>query len=155
MKKGTFVRASLICMLLLMGFVTAAVAADAVRGVTDKEILIGQWGPQTGPAALWGSVARGTGVLFALVNEEGGINGRKLKYFLRDDSYQPSKTKAIGKEFVEKIGVFGVVGGVGTSTGMAVRDYLIKNKVPWVSPATGSKNWSQPFQKYIFSTYPI
>ncbi len=155
MKKGIVMKASLICLLLLLGCVTAAFSADAVRGVTDKEILIGQWGPQTGPAALWGSVGRGTGVLFALVNDEGGINGRKLKYFLRDDSYQPSKTKAIAKEFVEKIGVFGVAGGVGTSTGMAVRDYLKKNKVPWVGPATGSKNWSQPFQKYIFSTYPL
>ena len=76
------------------------------RGVTDAEILIGQWDPQTGPAALWGAVARGTGVFFDLVNEEGGIAGRKIKYFMRDDAYQPSKTKAIAKEFVESLGDF-------------------------------------------------
>ena len=67
--------------------------------MTDDEIRIGQWGPQTGPAALWGAVARGTDLYFTLVNEEGGINGRKIKYYLRDDSYNPAKTKAIAKEF--------------------------------------------------------
>lgn len=151
MKRGAVVGICLICLAALVG---SAVAAEKVRGVTDKEILIGQWGPQTGPAALWGAVARGTGVLFDSVNEEGGIAGRKIKYFLRDDGYQPAKTKAIGKELVEKIGVFGVVGGVGTSTGMAVRDLLAENKVPWVSPSTGSSHWTVPFQKYIFAVYP-
>ncbi len=133
---------------------TTVLGADPVRGVTDTEILIGQWGPQTGPAALWGAVARGTGVYFDLVNEEGGIHGRKIKYFLRDDGYQPAKTKAIAKEFVESIGVFGVASGVGTSTGMAARDYLMENKVPWVGPSTGSKHWTQPLQKYLFAVYP-
>jgi ABC-type branched-subunit amino acid transport system substrate-binding protein len=130
-------------------------AEDKVRGVTDSSIKIGQWGPQTGPAALWGAVARGTGVYFDLLNSEGGIAGRKIEYFLRDDAYQPAKTKAIGKEFVEDIGVFGVVGGVGTSTGMAVRDYLMENKVVWVGPATGSKHWTRPTIKYLFGVYPL
>lgn len=151
MKRGAVLAILLICLWAAVG---SAVAADKVRGVTDNEILIGQWGPQTGPAALWGAVARGSGVLFDLVNEEGGIAGRKIKYFLRDDGYQPAKTKAIGKEFVEKIGVFGVVGGVGTSTGMAVRDMLAESKVPWVGPSTGSTHWTIPLQKYLFALYP-
>jgi branched-chain amino acid transport system substrate-binding protein len=132
----------------------AVLAADKVRGVTDTEILIGQWGPQTGPAALWGAVARGSGVYFDLINEQGGINGRKIKYYLRDDAYQPAKTKGIAKELVEEVGIFGVVCGVGTSTGMAVRDYLMESKVPWVGPATGSKHWTVPLQKYLFALYP-
>ena len=126
-----------------------------VRGVTDTEILVGQWGPQTGPAAAWGSVARGTGLLFKIINEEGGIHGRKIKYFLRDDSYQPAKTKAIVKEFLEQIGVFAVVAGVGVGTGMAVRDELMENKVIWVGPATGVYNWIQPFQRYLFAVFPL
>jgi len=129
-------------------------AAEKARGVTDTEVAIGQWGPQTGPAALWGAVARGTGVYFDLINEEGGIHGRKIKYYLRDDSYQPMKTKAIAKEFLENLGIFAVVGGVGTSTGMAVRDYLAENKVPWVAPSTGSSHWTIPLQKYLFAIYP-
>jgi len=130
-------------------------SAQQVRGVTDTEILIGQWGPQTGPAAPWGAVARGTDLLCKIVNEEGGIHGRKLKYFLRDDSYQPAKTKAIAKEFVEQIGVFAVVGGVGIATGMTARDYLMENKVPWYSPVTGGYEWIHPIQKYLFALYPL
>ena len=155
MKRVTRWTVVLIGAIVLLGIAIQGVAADKVRGVTDTEILIGQWGPQTGPAALWGAVGRATGVYFKMINEQGGIHGRKIKYFLRDDSYQPAKTKAIGKEFVEEIGVFAVVGGVGTSTGMAVRDYLtLENHIPWVSPATGSSHWTKPFNKYIFSTFP-
>jgi len=125
------------------------------RGVTDTEISVGQWGPQTGPAAAWGAVARGSGLLFKILNEEGGINGRKFKYFLRDDAYQPAKTKAIVKEFIEQIGVFGVVGGVGAGPGMAVRDDLMENKVVWVGVSTGIYEWIKPFQKYLFAVYPL
>jgi branched-chain amino acid transport system substrate-binding protein len=57
----------------------------AEEGVTDTTIRIGQWGPQTGPAAPWGAVARGTGVYFQMINEEGGIHGRKIEYNMFDD----------------------------------------------------------------------
>src|SRR5512139_3762354 len=109
--------------------IVSPASAQTVRGVTDTEILIGQWSPQTGPAAPWGAVARGTGLLFKGINDEGGIHGRKIKYFLRDDAYQPAKTKAIGKEFLEEIGVFAVVGGVGVAGGMTNRDALMEKKV--------------------------
>ena len=147
---------TLIGLLMVTVFLIAAPAsAQKVRGVTDTEILIGQWGPQTGPAAPWGAVARGTDLLVKIINEEGGINGRKIKYFLRDDSYQPAKTKAIAKEFVEQIGVFAVVAGVGVATGMTARDYLMENKVPWYGPVTGVYEWIHPIQKYLFALYPL
>ena len=131
-------------------------SAQSVRGVTDTEILVGQTGPQTGPAALWGAVARGTGLYFKGINDEGGIHGRKIKYFLRDDSYQPAKTKAIGKEFVEQIGIFSTVGCVGVGPGMTVRDYYTENKVIMVSMGcSGVTNWIKPFKKYIFPIYPL
>lgn len=155
MKKGSLWVVTMLCVLAVLGMASVTVAADKVRGVTDTEILIGQWGPQTGPAALWGAVGRATGVYFQMINDQGGIHGRKIKYFLRDDAYQPAKTKAIAKELVEDVGVFAMVGGVGTSCGMAVRDYLTKeNNVPWVSPASGSSHWTQPFNTFIFSTFP-
>jgi len=135
--------------------ISTPASAQKVRGVTDTEILIGQWGPQTGPAAPWGAVARGTDLLCKIINEEGGINGRKFKYFLRDDSYQPAKTKAIAKEFVEDIGVFAVIGGVGVATGMTARDYLMENQVFWFAPVTGVYEWIRPFQKYLFAVYPL
>jgi len=153
MLKRTLVSLSL---LFLAIFLTSTPSsAQQVRGVTDTEILVGQWGPQTGPAAPWGAVARGTDLLFKIVNEEGGIHGRKIKYFLRDDSYQPAKTKAIAKEFVEQIGVFAVASGVGVATGMTARDYLMENKVIWAGPATGVYEWIHPIQKYLFAVYPL
>ena len=153
---------TLIGLLMVTVFLIAAPASgQKVRGVTDTEILIGQWGPQTGPAAPWGAVARGTDLLVKIINEEGGIHGRKFKYFLRDDSYQPAKTKAIAKEFVEQVGdseprgVFAVVGGVGVATGMTARDYVMENKVPWCGPVTGVYEWITPIQKYLFAIYPL
>jgi len=129
--------------------------AQAERGVTDTEIRIGQWGPQTGPAALWGAVARGTGCYFKMINAEGGIHGRKIKYFLRDDGYMPPRTKAIAKELVEDKKIFAFASGVGSATGMAVKKYLHKNRVPWVGPAAGSTHWAYPPTKYLFGTYPL
>jgi len=144
-------------LLTAMVFLIAASApAQQVRGVTETEILIGQTGPQTGPAAAWGAVARGSGLFFKGINDEGGIHGRKIKYFLRDDGYQPAKTRAIGTEFVEQIGIFGVVGCVGVGPGMSVRDYYAENKVLMVSfGVSGVTNWIQPFNKYIFPIFPL
>ena len=147
---------ALIGLLMVTVFLIAAPAsAQKVRGVTDTEILVGQWGPQTGPAAPWGAVARGTDLLCKIINEEGGIHGRKIKYFLRDDSYQPAKTKAIAKEFVEQVGVFAVIGGIGVATGMTARDYLMENQVFWFSPMSGVYEWIYPVQKYLFALYPL
>ncbi|KAA3628921.1 MAG: ABC transporter substrate-binding protein [Proteobacteria bacterium] len=132
-----------------------ATAAE-LTGVTDTEIHIGQWGPQTGPAAPWGSVARGTGMLFQMINEEGGIHGRKIVYHMFDDQYNPAKTVAGVKELVEKEpGIFGFASGVGTSPGLAVKDYLMERGIPWVGPAAGSLHWITPPQKYLFSLYPL
>ncbi len=130
-------------------------AALAERGITDTEIKIGQWGPQTGPAALWGAVARGGQCYSDMINAEGGIAGRQLKYYLRDDAYQPPKTKAIVKELVENEGVFAFTGGVGSAPGLAVKPYLLEHKVPWVGPSAGSTHWAYPPTEYIFGVYPL
>ena len=138
--------------LVVLGFPFSAFAEE---GVTDTTIRIGQWGPQTGPAAPWGAVARGTGVLFQMINDEGGINGRKIEYHMFDDGYNPAKTKAGVKELQEGKGMFAWACGVGTSCGLAVKDYLMEKKIPWVGPAAGSLNWISPPQKYLFAVYPL
>ena len=131
-------------------------SADAAQqGFDDKEIRIGQWGPQTGPAAPWGSVARGSGLLFNVVNEQGGIHGRKIKYFIRDDQYNPAQTKAVVKELVEREGVFAFVGGVGGACGLAVMDYLQEKKVIWVGPSAAITQFVFPAKPYVFAVYPL
>jgi branched-chain amino acid transport system substrate-binding protein len=94
-------------------------------------------------------------LLFNIVNDEGGIHGRKIKYFIRDDMYNPAQTKAVVKELVERQGIFAFVGGVGAACGMAVKDYLAQNKVLWVGPSTAIEEYVQPVQPYLFAVYPL
>ena len=149
-KKGLF-----FVLIVMLSLVALPPAGAAAPGFDDKEIRVAQWGPQTGPAAPWGSVARGSSILFNLVNEEGGIHGRKIKYFIRDDQYNPSQTKAAVKELVEKHGIFAFVGGVSAAGGLAVKDYLAQNKVIWVGPATSVKEYVFPVNPYLFGVYPL
>lgn len=124
--------------LFALFFVTGNTHARNERGFDDKEIRVGQWGPQTGPAAAWGSVARGSKLLFDMVNDEGGIHGRKIRYFIRDDQYNPSQTVSAVRELVSRQGVFAFVGGVGTAPGLAVQDYLKQNEIIWIGVCTGA-----------------
>lgn len=149
-KQGIWV--VLVSIVMVLGFGSWAMAEE---GVTDREIHIGQWGPQTGPAAPWGAVARGTGIYFKMINEEGGIHGRKIVYHMFDDGYNPAKTKAGVKDLQENIGMFAWAGGVGTATGLAVKDYLMQRNIPWVGPVAGSLHWISPPQEYLFAVYPL
>ncbi len=126
----------------------------AEQGVTETEIHIGQWGPQTGPAAPWGAVARGTDAYFNMINDEGGIHGRKLILHYFDDEYNPAKTLAGVKQLQEDVGMFAWVAGVGTETGLAVKAYLTERKIPWIGPSSGSTHWVDPPNKYIFAVSP-
>jgi len=149
-RKGFWILAAMVAMVFGLTF-----NAVAEEGLTDTEIHLGQWGPQTGPAAPWGSVARGTGDYFKMINAEGGINGRKIVYHMFDDAYNPAKTKAGVKELQEGTGIFAWASGVGTAPGMAVREYILERKIPWVGPATGSSHWITPPNKYLFAVYPL
>ena len=142
-------------MIVCTVFMISSWACAAKPGFDDKEIRIAQWGPQTGPAAPWGSVARGTDILVKLVNDAGGIHGRKIKYFIRDDQYNPAQTKAVVKELVEREGIFAFVGGVSAAAGMAVKGYLAENKVIWVGPSTAINEYVFPVQPYLFGVYPL
>ncbi len=151
-----FGKKSVMALIAVLAVLLAAdVAPAAPAGFSDNEIRIAQWGPQTGPAAAWGSVARGSKLLFDVINEEGGIHGRKIKYFIRDDQYNPAQTANVVKELVENQGIFAFVGGVSAAGGMAVKDVLAQNKVIWVGPATAVKEYVFPVQPYLFGVYPL
>jgi len=149
--KNTFL-AVVMGALLVLGFVPTG---HAEVGVTDTEIHIGQWSPQTGPAAPWGAVARGTDAYFKWINANGGIHGRKLIHHYFDDAYNPAKTIAGVKQLQEQTGMFAWVSGVGTACGLAVKDYLMEREIPWVGPSAGSRHWVTPPQKHLFNVYPL
>lgn len=123
-------------------------------GVSDTEIVVGSWGPLSGPAALWGNISKGMDAYFKLINEEGGINGRKIKFILKDDAYDPSRTVPLVRELVQKDEVFAMVGGIGTAPCMSVKNFLTKEKIPWISPLSGSTHFSIPPTDNIFSVLP-
>ncbi|OGP67915.1 MAG: hypothetical protein A2W27_03300 [Deltaproteobacteria bacterium RBG_16_44_11] len=141
-------------MIISAVLLTTMLVYAAKPGFDDQEIRIGQWGPQTGPAAPWGSVARGSKLLFDIVNEEGGIHGRKIRYFIRDDQYNPSQTMAGVRDLVDRQGVLAFVGGVGTAPGVAVQRYLQQNKIIWVGVCTGAKSFHVPHNPYLWNMWP-
>jgi len=146
---------------VLVMLMCSGVCLGAKPGFDDKEIRVAQFSPQTGPAAPWGSVARGSALLFDLVNEEGGIHGRKIKYFIRDSQYNPALAQVAVKELVEKRGIFAFTGGVSGAGGQAVKDYLAKKKILWVVPGTAAINTVAdrdkvfPPSPYRFCSYPL
>ena len=126
-------------------------AKPVVVGVTDTEVVIGSWGPQDGPAGFYGVIDRVVDAYFKKVNEDGGVNGRKIRFIYENDSYQPAKTVAAVKKLVEEDKVFALVGGLGTPNNAAVMDYLVAANVPHVWPATGSGILAVPFKKNIYA----
>ncbi len=129
-------------------------SSGTTTGVSDTEIKIGSFGPLTGPAALWGNIMQGMDAYFKMVNDEGGVNGRTIKFIMKDDAYDPSRTVPGVREIVQKDEVFAFVGGIGTAPCMAVKEYLVEENIPWISPISGGTHWSIPLEKNIFSVLP-
>jgi branched-chain amino acid transport system substrate-binding protein len=116
----------------------ALVLAGGSPGVSSTTITIGGTVPITGPAALFGSVARGADAYFKYVNAHGGVNGRKVKYLYLDDGYDPSKTVALTRQLVEQDHVLAIFNTVGTDNNLAIRDYLNAAKIPQLFGGTGT-----------------
>jgi branched-chain amino acid transport system substrate-binding protein len=130
----------------------AAVAGGNTTGVTDSEVVIGSFGPQSGPAASYGAIDRTIAAYFKKVNDDGGVNGRKIKFIYEDDGYSPPRSVTAVKKLVEQDKVFALVAGLGTPNNVAVMDYLVANGVPHLAPATGSSIiCCQPLKKTIFA----
>jgi len=135
------------------GATTAAAATGGnTTGVTDTEITIGSFGPSSGPAASYGAIYRTITAYFKKVNDEGGVNGRKIKYLYEDDGYSPPRSVTAVKKLVEQDKVFALLAGLGTPNNVAVMDYLVSNGIPHLAPATGSSIiCCQPLKKTIFA----
>ena len=130
-----------------------AVLAQGAPGVSDSRIDIGNWGPQSGPAAAWGAVTTAMEAYFRYLNDQGGIHGRELVLHSRDDAYDPARSVSAVRELIDREEVFAFVGGVGTANGLAVMPLVKRNEVPWVSPATGSVVFAEQSEGLIFATF--
>lgn len=125
---------------------TGATTSQQAPGVSDSEIVLGTWQPMSGPAAGYAPIGKAMDAYFKMVNEQGGINGRKVRMIVEDDGYNPARTVPLVKKMVEEDHVFAFLGGLGTGTGSAVLDYIVQNHVPHIAPSTGSSKWSDPVQ---------
>lgn len=125
----------------------------AQQGVTDDEILIGSWGPQSGPAAAWGTVITAIDAYFQYINDNGGVNGRNLRLVSRDDGYDPARSVSAARELNDRENVFAFVGGIGTANGLAVLPIVKRNEIPWVSPSTGSGEFAKQSDGLVFATF--
>lgn len=142
------------CFALFATLVFAGLStAMAEDGVTDTQIVIGNWGPQSGPAAAWGNVTTAIDAYFQYINDQGGIHGRKLVLASRDDGYDPARTVSAVRELIDREHVFAFAGGVGTANGMAAMPLIKRAGVPWIGPATGSEVFSEQSDGLIFSTF--
>jgi branched-chain amino acid transport system substrate-binding protein len=113
-------------------------------GVTDSEIKIGQTMPYSGPASAYGADGLAELAYFKMINEQGGINGRKINLISLDDGYSPPKTVEQTRRLVEQENVAFIFGSLGTPTNVAIQKYLNDRKVPQLFIATGGSRWADP-----------
>jgi branched-chain amino acid transport system substrate-binding protein len=118
--------------------------ADNAPGVTDTEIKIGQTMPYSGPASAYGVIGRTEAAYFKMINEQGGINGRKINFVSVDDAYSPPKTVEQIRRLVEDEKVAFCFQTLGTAPNLAIRQYLNDNKVPQLFVSTGAAVFADP-----------
>ena len=122
----------------------AALQPAQAAGVTDTEIRIGNIMPYTGPLAAFASIGRAEAAYFDMVNERGGINGRKIKFISRDDSSNPRTAIEHTSELVEQERVHLMFGSFGTPSNLATRTYLNERSIPQLFVASGDEEWAHP-----------
>jgi branched-chain amino acid transport system substrate-binding protein len=113
-------------------------------GVTDTEIKIGNIMPYSGPGSAYALIAKTEAAYFKKINDEGGINGRKINFISYDDAASPPKTVEQARKLVEGDEVFLIFQSLGTPSNTAIHKYMNSKKVPQVLVATGASKWGDP-----------
>jgi branched-chain amino acid transport system substrate-binding protein len=136
--------------LILLSLGIASIIANPVAaqkhnapGVTDTEIKVGQTMPYSGPASAWGAVGRAELAYFKMINEQGGINGRKINLISLDDAFSPPKTVEQTRRLIEKEGVSIIFGSLGPGN-LAVREYLNDQHIPQIFVLAPRETYNDP-----------
>jgi branched-chain amino acid transport system substrate-binding protein len=128
----------------LLALIGLALAASPSPGQAPGEIKIGNTSPYSGPASAYGTLGRAIGAFFKKVNEEGGVNGRRINYISYDDAYSPPKMVEAVRRLVEQDQVAALVNTLGTPGNTAIHKYVNQKKVPHLFLATGASKWNDP-----------
>jgi branched-chain amino acid transport system substrate-binding protein len=113
-------------------------------GATDTEIKIGNVEAYSGPASAYGVIGKTEDAYFKMINDQGGVNGRKINFISYDDGYSPPKTVEQVRKLIESDEVFLIFNALGTPTQTAVQKYQNTKKVPQLFVATGASKWNDP-----------
>jgi len=167
-------RATAVALALGATFATPSLAQKQYdTGASDTEIKVGQTIPLSGPASAYGSIGKVQAAYIHMINEQGGINGRKINLIQYDDAYNPPKTVEQVRKLVEGDEVLTTFQIIGTPPNAAVQKYLNEKKVPQLLAATGATRFTDPknfpwtiafnpnyqseghiYAKYILANYP-
>jgi branched-chain amino acid transport system substrate-binding protein len=164
-----------VCALLAFGFAAEPAFAQKVydTGASDTEIKLGNTMAYSGPASAYGTLGKADAAYFAMVNANGGVNGRRIEFISRDDAFSPPKTVEQTRRLVEEDGVLFMFNALGTAPNSAVHKYLNGAKVPQLFVGAGGRKFTDPtnfpwtmgfqpnfnieakiYAKYILSNYP-
>ncbi|MEW6641431.1 MAG: ABC transporter substrate-binding protein [Pseudomonadota bacterium] len=171
--RSTYIGLSAAIAALALTSGTALAQKKYDTGATDAEIKIGNIMPYSGPASAYGVIGKTEAAYFNMINEQGGINGRKINFVTYDDGYSPPKAVEQARKLVESDEVLFVFGPLGTASNSAIQKYMNAKKVPQLFVATGATKfgdpkdfpwtmgWQPPYQsegriyaKYLLSTKP-
>ena len=136
--------------ILFAGILAASLASPVMAqkkydpGASDAEIRIGNTNPYSGPASAYGTIAKSISAYFRMVNDAGGVNGRKINFISYDDGYSPPKTVEMVRKLVEQDSVLFVFQTLGTPSNTAIHKYMNMKKVPQMHVATGATKWNDP-----------
>jgi ABC-type branched-subunit amino acid transport system substrate-binding protein len=132
--------------LVVLAVTGAARAADKKYdpGATDTEIKIGNIMPYSGPASAYGIIGKTEAAYFKKINDEGGINGRKINFISYDDAYSPPKAVEQARKLVESDEVLLIFNSLGTPSNSAIQKYMNAKKVPQIFVASGATKWNDP-----------
>ncbi|WP_375788473.1 ABC transporter substrate-binding protein [Bradyrhizobium sp. Pha-3] len=119
-------------------------AASETKDTGDGEIRIGNIMPYSGPLTEFASIGKTESAYFDMINDRGGINGRKVRFISRDDGSNPKKAVEQTRQLIEDDNVLLISGSFGTPGNLAIRAYMNENKIPQLFVASGDQEWSKP-----------
>ncbi|MBS0531335.1 MAG: ABC transporter substrate-binding protein, partial [Proteobacteria bacterium] len=144
MKSSTLRLAAVSALAIALSASSAYAQKKYDPGASDTEIKIGQTAPFSGPASAYATIAKAQAAYIKKVNDEGGVNGRKINFIQYDDAYSPPKTVEQVRKLVESDEVLLTFQLIGTPPNAAVQKYLNTKKVPQLFAATGASRFSDP-----------
>lgn len=132
--------------------VSGKTAENSVRGVTDKEIVLGSHSDLSGPVAIWGvGSINGARMRFEEANDAGGIHGRQIRFIVEDTQYQIPRAIQAANKLINRDKVFAMVLNLGTPTNNAVLTQQLKANIPNMYPLTGARSMVEPFHALKFA----